>query len=330
MLQLENLTPFAANMAMFPNEHGIDTLYIIVKASFHIGEKWTLLEEQIAPTEADAYYGEPETSSLKYASDFHIGKPSTDVVMCGLACAPGRKNVTQLDVRLKVGALGKTIRVYGNRQWNNGRITPPEPFSTMPMIYENAYGGVRIIDNETDSAEQRNPVGKGYAGGRKAGEVNGLSLPNLEDPYQLIRDVADKPAPACFGFVAPGWEPRMRFVGTYDEAWQSERAPYLPVDFDKRFLNMAHPDMVAEGYLKGGEPVSIVGMHPSGELQVHLPKVDMKSTVLVGSVEHQTHLNLETILFEPNKLRMSMVWRAALPCDKNVLKIKKVKVALKR
>jgi hypothetical protein len=122
----------------------------------------------------------------------------------------------------------------------------------------------------------------------------------------------------------------MRFVGTYDEAWQSERAPYLPADFDKRFLNMAHPDMVAEGYLKGGEPVSIVGMHPSGELQVHLPKVDMKSTVLVGSVEHQTQLNLETILFEPNKLRMSMVWRAALPCDKNVLKIKKVKVALKR
>lgn len=330
MLQLDNLTPFAANMTVFPNEHGIDTLYLLVKASFHIDGKLRLLDEQIPPMEADTYYGDPETSSLKYASDFHIGKPSTDLIMNGLACAPAGTNVQQLDVSLMVGTLGKTIRVFGNRQWMNGKATRPEPFSTMPMIYENAFGGTHYIDGEVDSADQRNPVGKGYPGNYTAEEMNGRPLPNLETPDELIRAPTDMPTPACFGFIAPGWDPRINYIGTYDESWQVQRAPYLPLDFDRRFFNMAHPDVVATDYLKGGEPVLISGMHPSGDIRFNLPQITMQSSVIVESKRYQPKLNLETVLFEPNKLQISMTWRAAFPCDKKVLKIKEVNVSLMR
>ncbi len=40
--------PFAADTALLPNEKGIDTLYILVKATFNIGEQWTLADEQRA------------------------------------------------------------------------------------------------------------------------------------------------------------------------------------------------------------------------------------------------------------------------------------------
>jgi hypothetical protein len=40
--------------------------------------------------------------------------------------------------------------------------------------------------------------------------------------------------------------------------------------------------------------------------------------------------NLETLLLEPNQLRFSMVWRAAMPCDKKMLKISEVKIATSR
>ena len=330
MLQLENLTPFAADIALFPNEHGIETLYVIVKAGFYIGDKWTLLEEQAPPTEADIYYGEPETTSLKLASDFHIGKPSTDIIMNGLACAKDRKDVTHLDVSLRVASLAKTIRVFGDRHWINGRISKPKPFSAMPMVYENAFGGVHTVDDEVDSAEQRNPVGKGFIGRRAQSEIDGITLPNLEDPAHLIQAPSDTPAPVCFGFISPSWEPRVNFVGTYDEQWQSNRAPYLPLDFDRRFFNMAQADMVCADYLKGGEPVSIIGMNPSGELRFHLPKVSMSTTIYVGDKKYQPQLNLETVLLEPNKLHLSMVWRAVYPCDKAALKISNVKITLKR
>jgi hypothetical protein len=330
MLQLENKTPFAANMALFPNEHGVDTLYVIVKASFNIGDKWTLLEKQSPPVEADIYYGEPESSSLQYASDYHVGKPSTDIIMNGLACAPDKQEVTQMDVQLQVGNLGKKIRVFGSRQWDQGRITAPQPFTTMPMVYEKSYGGMHIIDGEIDSSEKRNPIGVGYSGNRSASEMTGVFLPNLEDPDNLIRTFDDAPNPACFGFLCPGWEPRVKYVGTYDELWQTERAPYLPEDFDKRFFNIAHPDLVATGYLKGGEDVFISGMHPDGNINFKLPSVSLGAAVHIANKEHSSPFNLETVLLEPNKLQLSMVWRAAYTCDKKALKIKSIKVSLKR
>ena len=87
MLQLRNTTPFKGALSLFPNEEGIDTLYVVIKATFQLGEELSLAEEQVPPTQADEYWGEPATSSLRYASDLHLGKPSTDVVLTGQAWA---------------------------------------------------------------------------------------------------------------------------------------------------------------------------------------------------------------------------------------------------
>ena len=199
----------------------------------------------------------------------------------------------------------------------------------MPMVYEKAFGGVHLVDGRIESAEMRNPVGYGYAGQRGVGEMNGVPLPNLEDPRYLIRDVSDCPAPACFGFSAPAWMPRAAHAGSYDEAWQQQRAPYLPQDFDSRFLNMAHPELVCTGYLQGGEPVSISGMHPDGEISFELPRVALVSELHADSRIERLDFNLETVLLEPNQYRLSMLWKAAFACDKNAHKIRQIDVGLR-
>lgn len=328
MLQLNNKTPFAASMALFPDEEGIDTLYVMVKASFNIGPQWTLLDEQMPPVAADIYWGEPESSSLKIASDYHIGKPSSDIIMTGLACAPDRKMVKNLDVNLTVGQVSKTVRVYGDRQWIDGQASEPVAFETLPMVFEKCFGGVHLVDGEVDSAEMRNPLGCGYAGKRTMAEMNGVPLPNLEDPQNLITRHTDTPPPACFGFIAPSWHPRAEFAGTYDEHWQTHRAPYLPEDFDSRFFNMAHPELVYPGYLQGGESVSISGMHPRGELSFELPKLNLVPQFKQRQHVHSAAFNLETLVLEPNLLQLSMVWRASYRCDKKALNIEEIKVSL--
>lgn len=330
MLQLKNTSPFAASMALFPNEDAVDTLYVIVKASFNIGKEFTLADEQLKPEAADVYWTEPGKSSLKAASDMHIGKAATDIIMLGHASAPEQKETTQLDVSLSVGKVNKQVRVFGDRHWQDGRITAPSRFKTMAMVYEKAYGGIHIADGQIQSAETRNPVGRGFAGKRKAEEMNGVPLPNLEDPNQLIREPTDQPTPACFGFCAPNWQPRVDHAGTYDEAWKKTRAPYLPKDFDKRFLNMAHPDLVYPGFLQGGEPVHISGMHPKGDLQFDVPQVGLAAQITLAGKVEQPEFDLETLILEPNQLKLSLVWRAALPCDKKALKISEIKIALSR
>ena len=103
MLQIKNTTPFAADTALFPNEQGIDSVYVIVKATFNIGAQWTLAEEQGSPIEKDIYWQEPDNSSIKLASDYHLGKLASDVIVLGHACTPQGQALSELDVSVSVG-----------------------------------------------------------------------------------------------------------------------------------------------------------------------------------------------------------------------------------
>lgn len=330
MLQLKNTTPFAAAIALFPNEQGIDTLYTIAKATFQIGRQWTLLEEQAEPCKEDIYWGEPGLSSLRQASDYHTGKSGTDVLVTGHASAPEETLVSKLDVSVQVGASSKAIRVFGDRIWDNGRISSAQPFTSMPIVYERAFGGVDILDGQLRAAEARNPVGMGFAGKRNSAEMNGLSLPNLECPRQQIQDYRDTPRPACFAAVAPNWQPRIAYAGTYDDHWKQHRAPFLPDDYQARFMNVAHPDLICTEFLKGGEPVRITGMHPGGDMAFNLPMVNLLSKAQVAGKEVRAAFDLETVLIDTTLMQVSMVWRSAITCNKQALKISEVNVSMTR
>jgi hypothetical protein len=117
MLQLKNATPFACKVALFPNENGVDTLYAIIKGCFQLEDSWVLSEEQLEPQSEDEYWGEPGSSSLKVASDYHTGKAATDIIVLGNACAPAGRTMKQLDVEVSVGKITKKISVFGDRIW---------------------------------------------------------------------------------------------------------------------------------------------------------------------------------------------------------------------
>ena len=330
MLQLKNSTPFAANIAVFPNEKGVDTIYTIVKATFCFSNGWTLTDEQIPPQAEDEYWGEPGKSSLKLASDYHTGKPVSDIVVLGSACALKQQRVKQLDVNVRVGSINKSIRVTGNRTWQNGSISEIEPFKTMPLVYEKAFGGQHWLDEQNYLAVEQNPVGCGFIGKRTVEEMQGAALPNIENSQQLIQSMQDRPVPAGLGFNSPDWLPRRQFAGTYDEQWQKHRAPYLPEDFDKRFLNAAHPDLIYPSFLQGGEQFSVTNMHPDGAFCGELPQVTMLCDVKLGQTIYKPTANIETLIIEPNKKQISMVWKAAFECDKSVPKVEEVSLKLAR
>ncbi len=329
MLQLKNSTPFKTAMAVLPDEDGIDTLYAVIKATFSTTPAPEVAEEQIAPVLADDYWGEPGASSLKYASEMHLCKPSTDVVLAGQAWSENDRRVEELDVVVAVAEREQRVRVFGDRQWREGgSISPPKPFKSIPLVYERAYGGI-VEGDEKLLAEERNPVGIGFAGGRSAEEIVGSALPNLEDPGQLLTTVGTEVAPAGFGFVAASWLPRREYAGTYDEAWQKSRAPYLPEDFDSRFFNAAHPSLVFDRFLEGGEPIRLVHASPAGRMRFELPKCEFDLKVRIAGVEEQPRPNLETVLLEPDDEKLMMTWRASVRCDKKAMKIEEVAIGLR-
>ena len=325
MLQLKDETPFQSVLAVFPDPDGVDTLYVTTKATFRLGDQPELASEQLPITLADEYWGEPGKSSLKYAGEVQLSKPSTDVALVGNAHSPRGRPVTKLDVLLSVGPVRKVVRVVGDREWTGNLVGPlkkaAKPFKTMPLVWERAYGGLHVMNEEKGKMRgvAANPVGSGFRARRRLGELKGGSAPNLLDPGKATR-------PACFGFVAAAWSPRISYAGTYDAAWQKKRSPYLPVDFDSRFFNAVSPDLVCPGYLRGGERVKLANCSPRSRMKFDLPTVGLDVRVRVAGRVEKPVANLETVLFEPDDERMSLVWRAALPCDKRTLAVEEVAI----
>lgn len=336
MLQLKNKTPFEAQIFLFPDPQGIDTLYVVVKATFGLEPEIHIAEKQQPVVIADEYWGEPGMSSLKYATEVHPAKPGTDVVVVAEACAPQNRPVPEMTVELVVAGRTNILKVFGDRYWEKGLVHPspssPKPFLRMPLVYERAFGGAHFIDSEKGKmfAEARNPVGKGFLGKRSHQELNEVGVPNIEDSQNLIKSPEDRPRPVGFGCIAPSWQPRASYAGTYDDAWQKNRAPYLPRDFDSRFFHAAHPDLIFDKYLKGGEPVSMTNMSPRGKHEFVLPVCDLNFVIIIGAGKKTPQAYLETILLMPTEERLCLIWRAAMPCDKKALKVSRIDVGLNK
>jgi hypothetical protein len=333
MLQFKNSTPFKGSFMLLPDPDGIDSLFTVVKATFTLAEKPVLAEEQLPVAVEQEFYGEPDQSSIKSPCDVSLMKPATDVLLIGKAHAPGGRPTTWMDVSLSVGALRKAVRVFGERVWKTGTrelsysISEPQPFETMPLVWERAFGGIEQTVRPV-AAEVRNPIGTGFRTSEVQQSIAGVRLPNLEDPASPITTWNQRPQPAGFAPVCAHWEPRRSYAGTYDEEWQKHRAPYLPKDFDPRFLQLAPPGLVAAGYLKGGEPVELRGVTRSGMMRFRLPQAKLKVTYQLDDSPQERPAHLDTVIMEPELSRFTLTWRSVFPCDKKALRVGEVEAAL--
>lgn len=329
MWQIENRTPFAAEQGWIRNRDGAEVWLVVVKASFDIQPDGTteVAKVQPPPLRVPEHHGEPGSSSIRYESDFVLTKATTDVLVVGHAHAPGGRAVQRLDAGFRVGALQKLVRVFGERAW--GALGPgePEPFTTMPIVYERAFGGVdtRSTHPEQDW-EWRNPVGCGFA--VKAAHLQGVPVPNIESADRLIGGWDDRPAPAGFGAIASHWQPRAAFAGTYDARWESTRQPLLPDDCDDRFFQCAPADQQTPQFLLGDEPVTLLNLSPHGRLGFVLPRVELKLQTKFMDGERRTHEapKLHTVILEPDLPRVSLVWHSALECHAKVHKLDRTRV----
>jgi len=126
-----------------------------------------------------------------------------------------------------------------------------------------------------------------------------------------MKSLSDKPAPAGYGAIAPFWQPRVGYAGTFDAAWQKHRAPFLPDDFDPRYFHAAHPELVFPDRLKGGELFTLTNLSPFGKQKFDLPADEPQVEIKITDRFETAKVYLDSVLLEPSAERFSMVWRAS-------------------
>lgn len=328
----------AADVAVALDVAGREHLVIAVKATWRIpdpGQRPRPLPPQPIVL-ADEYHGDPGESAMRYGADMARFKPRCDVILDAHAHAPDGLPVRELLAGVEIGEFRKQVRVIGARRWQptgskrtEFKLTEPEPFVSLPLHHAYAFGGTRPVPTQAGQAEVQefNPVGLGFAGEATWSSMNGLPAPRLEDPARPVRHPGDDAPPWALGAIGRHWLPRRRYAGTYDDRWRRDVFPLLPEDFDERFHQVAPEDQQLP-YPQGGEIVRLTHLMKShAVLDFALPKLDMQVRVLRADYRQEAPTAVvDTLFFEPEERRFSVVWRASVRQHRSIQEFSEVAV----
>ncbi|AKJ41635.1 DUF2169 domain-containing protein [Pragia fontium] len=323
---LTNNTSMIADWSLGYQKDGRDILVIVIKSTYDIPEDEDnvvpqLSEEQMFLVQADISIGEPGYSSVLYETDYSLFKPYCDVLFNGCAHSFYGELVTSLDVSLQVGGMHKEFRVKGNRFWNGFTI---EPFSVMPISYDNAFGGLDNTDVKKMHFFRENPIGKGFSYHKK--NLKDISLPNTEEIGKPVRIPDGKYKPMALGSISRTHPERIQYAGTYDKEWVANRMPFYPDDFDFRYFQSAPAEQQIP-YVQGGERVVLTNLSAKGIQQFYLPKFICPVTFIMNrGINQQVNPVVDTLLIEPEYKRFSMVARVNLPLKNDMFDVKEVVV----
>jgi hypothetical protein len=333
-VKLINATGMAAGCTLGMEPSGVEHLVVVVKGTFALlpsGREPLLAEEQVPLTDADKFTGAPGLSAVTAECDWAPHKPRCDILLNGSAYAPRGQPAERVQVGIKVGEWQKVFTVVGNRVWRGGvvaRASSPVPFDVLPISYDNAFGGVDNFhpDPGQHRTYQPNPVGRGYHRLLEPHLVDNTPLPNTEESNAAIATPNGNYRPMAFGAVGRNFLPRFRLAGTYDQNWQDNVFPFLPADFNPAYYQAA-PDDQQVDKIVGGETVILLNLTPDGRRDMHLPIVDVPVVFFRRDYSrYETKGTIDTVVFEPDAGRLTMVWRTAAPLNRNIFEVTQVVV----
>jgi len=258
--------------------------------------------------------------------DLVMPKHNAEIVVSGKAYAPDGKPVEAMCVRLQVGSIDKQLRVVGDREWHSGPmsmlcIDPPKPFTSMPMGYERAFGGVE---------HPLNPIGRGYAPNLSLLRTQRGPMPNIEYAAQPVCSTRAALTPANFGPMSLMHSPRRQACGSFDQKWLSNDFPGLPDDFEWSVYNLAPDDQQLSEKFQGNEHYRLEGMHPECPvIEGSLPARRVRAFVLnkddVPTQAREVAMACDSLHFFPEEMLGLMIYRGqAVVSDSDALDVKAV------
>ena len=305
---------------------------------------------------------DPVHGGVFHESDILPFKASTDFVVLAKAYGNGARH---MQAGIKMGRYRWDYDVSGTRRClrgYNGKIvfSEPEPFETLWLCYENAYGGVDtsltpqrqpLLDRlgPPPGAYPRNPVGKGYVVHGDPTVLESLELPNVEHPSfrvtpdNLVAGSVERwwaqPLPWACDWFAKDWYPRASFYGAlpehlpiddrgmvevrsgWVEPYQVERfAKSELADSLDRRLADAASPAMVLPSLQGDETIQLRGMTPSGRLDVSLPSHRPRMHIRLDGRDHEVIPVPHRIVLGVEQRKVSIVWHGALPLSESQLR----------
>lgn len=243
------------------------------------------------------------------------GDTGVDIMVLGHACAASG-TVEELEVRFEVGARRWAVRVTGHREYvgppAGAVLTPPTPFSRMPLTWDRTYGGSADVwvDQSTvvPVSAPWNRHGRGYdtlAAARQLTASLGCPpgfprtdgsprlAPNVEDPEALLADGFVEAKPYC-------WAPMPLDLELRGDGADSPH-------FSQRALSFSHPKLQRIP-LVGQEDVRLEGVH-GGVWAFALPPLRVSMEYEIEGRFGALPLALTQLILFPDERRVALSYQ---------------------
>lgn len=308
MWALKNKTPFAAGKAFDRDKDGHEVLCLALKASLvpRPDGLWDLAEQQdpvlLAPVLGDAV--------MVADSDIVPFLPGSEVTMRGTV--PADVAARRQIATLSLGGMTQSLRFWPAQQMiREGRRTRIRTMESedLPLCWTRSAGG----PSPDGTLHPANPVGCGLSPPAASGEA--VPLPRILAPDDRPDRLTQNVQPVGLGPIHRHWAPRLMDAGTYDDGWQSTRAPRLPRDFNPAYHFSAPPALRQPEPLRGGETLALSGFGNLADWQMRLPTAMLESSTLLGSNQVSQRLDLRRVVINLDAQRVNLLWLAAVPCD---------------
>ncbi|RSZ60366.1 DUF2169 domain-containing protein [Massilia atriviolacea] len=279
--------------------------YLCVTAYAHhtLGANPTLLNEQgLWPMLA---------SELGDSKVLDLGMPKQypEFLVSGFGYTRHQQDKTRCAVSARVGAIEKSLTVFGERYWIAGGASAPAPFDAMPLDWAHAYGGAACASN---------PLGRGMAPDQIGGQQV-IRLPNVELAGELYHSPGRPPsAPAGMGPIDLSWPQRQARMGVHDQRWFENDFPGLAPTLDWRAWNAAPDDQHFPASVElAGTPYTLRNLHPEhAVLSGTIPDWVGRCLVVKRKNDKQLtadiDLRLTTAWFFPHRLECVLIYHGVV------------------
>jgi hypothetical protein len=325
-MELVNQTPVVADVRVATLE-GTKHRYglLVAKATFRVAPDGS--------TQLDGQQPFPlfdEDEPTEFGALPHDDVPRRDrkleVIVLGQAHGTGR---AQMLVELAVGNYRQSVLVSGDRWWISaqagGQHSEPQPFKTMPMTWDRAFGGSAEcwIDAESviDLEHPMNKYGRGFDAAKLAEDVGKAfaspagyprlrpdyvrMLPNLEHPRTAIRRFADEPRAYC-------WATMPTDIGAHLQRAHDHMAHYKTGLSQQDMLTMvyhrAHPDWILD-IPPIDTVVALSGMTAGPRFAFRIPRLRILADYELGERTGVRELEPQLLLLLPEQSRFYLVYR---------------------
>lgn len=274
---------------------------VVARVTYDIGADGNLTRAEQQPWMVSR--GEWEGPAGPMPSDDIFYRGGVDLFVFGEAWTPRGRPAPVTELRVQVaGRLQAAIAVFGDRQWTGRpgglRVSPPAPFTSVPLTLARAYGGRATWDG-LHIAFPDNPAGQGFCLSQDG--APGTALPNLEDPRCLVRRWDDRPDPVGTAVCPPWWGARVRAGVTFDGQGRLTA-------LRGRYFNDAFPAMVATA-VQAGDAIQLDGVTPDGPLRFVVPPPPLLADVTIGAARVEAPLRIDQLGIEPARRRAFITYR---------------------